>query len=60
MNLQLSHFTAALIFAFFASIVFGITQRKERSEMLKYGAYCFVLFVAGTIAAGWAMWLLRH
>ena len=60
MTIQLSHFSAALIFAFFASIVFGITQRTERREMLKYGAKCFVFFVAGTIAAGWAMWILRH
>jgi hypothetical protein len=58
--LTLSHFTAALIFALFASIVFGITQRNTQSEMIRYGAYCFVLFVAGTIAAGWIMWLLRH
>jgi hypothetical protein len=60
MTLQLSHFSAALIFAFFASIVFGITQRNTRRQMLAYGAYCFVLFVGGTIAAGWIMWLLRH
>ena len=59
-SLQLSHFTAALIFAFFASIVFGITQRAEQREMIKYGAKCFVFFVLGTIAAGWFMWILRH
>ena len=58
--MTLSHFTAALVFAFFASIVFGITQRSEQREMIKYGAKCFVFFVLGTIAAGWAMWLLRH
>jgi Na+/H+-dicarboxylate symporter len=58
--MTLSHFSAALIFAFFASIVFGITQRSEQREMIKYGAKCFVLFVVGTIAAGWVMWLLRH
>ena len=58
--MTLSHFTAALVFAFFASIVFGITQRNELREMIKYGAKCFVFFVIGTIAAGWAMWLLRH
>jgi Na+/H+-dicarboxylate symporter len=60
MTLQLSHFTAALVFALFASIVFGITQRNEQREMIKYGAKCFVFFVLGTIAAGWAMWVLRH
>ena len=58
--ITLSHFSAATIFAFFAAIVFGITQRNTQREMIRYGAYCFVLFVAGTIAAGWFMWLLRH
>ncbi len=58
--MTLSHFSAALVFAFFASIVFGITQRSQRREMIKYGAKCFAWFIVGTIAAGWAMWLLRH
>jgi hypothetical protein len=60
MSLQLSHFSAAAIFALFASIVFGITQRNTPRDMVRYGAYCFVLFVAGTIVGGWLMWLLRH
>jgi hypothetical protein len=60
MTIQLTHFSAALIFAFCASIVFGITQRSEQREMIKYGAKCFGLFLVGTIAAGWVMWLLRH
>jgi hypothetical protein len=60
MTLTLSHFSAALIFALFASIVFGITQRNTAREMLRYGAYCFVLFVGGVFAGGWLMWLLRH
>ena len=58
--LNLSHFSAALLFALFASVVFGITQRNDTREMVKYGAYCFALFVGGVIVAGWAMWLLRH
>ncbi len=60
MTLHLSHFSAALLFAVFASVVFGITQRNNSRDMLRYGAYCFTLFVAGVIVAGWAMWLLRH
>ncbi len=58
--LELSHFSAALIFAICASVVFGITQRNTPREMLRYGAYCFSLFLVGVIAAGWAMWLLKH
>lgn len=60
MNLELSHFSAALLFAIFASVVFGITQRNEPREMVKYGAYCFAMFIGGVIVAGWAMWLLKH
>ena len=59
-NLSLSHFSAALLFAIFASVVFGITQRNEPREMVKYGAYCFAMFVGGVIVAGWAMWLLKR
>ena len=55
-----SHFTAVLLFAFFVSIVFGITQRSETRAMIRYGLFCFCLFVVGTIAASWIMWLIRH
>ncbi len=60
MILELSHFSAALIFAVLASLVFGITQRNTPREMLRYGAYCFSMFIVGVIVAGWAMWLLKH
>jgi len=59
-NLQLSHFTAALVFSFFASIVFGITQRSTQRDQIRYGIRCFAFFLVGTIAGGWLMWLLRH
>ena len=60
MTITLSHFSAALVFAIFASIVFGITQRNNPREMIRYGLYCFTLFVVGTIVAGWVMWLIRR
>ena len=60
MSIQLSHFTAAIIFSFFASIVFGITQRSTRDDMIRYGAKCFAYFVTGTIVASWAMWVIKH
>ena len=53
MNLQLSHFSAAVLFALFASVVFGITQRNNTREMIRYGLYCFAMFVGGVIVAGW-------
>ncbi len=60
MTVHLSHFSAALVFALFSSIVFGITQRSKPKDQLRYGAWCFLLFVAGTFAGGWLMWVLRH
>jgi hypothetical protein len=60
MTFELSHFTAALVFAIFASIVFGITQKTEPKDMVRYGSRCFVYFVVGVIVAGWAMWMLKH
>jgi hypothetical protein len=59
-TLELSHFNSAVIFSLFASIVFGITQRATMKEQLRYGAYCFAMFVGGVIAAGWVMWILRR
>ncbi len=58
--MTLSHFSAALVFALFASVVFGITQRNTPREMFRYGLKCFVFFVVGVIAGGWVMWLIRH
>ena len=60
MTLNLSHFTSAVIFALFASVVFGITQRNTVTDQIKYGLYCFALFVGGVFLAGWVMWLLRR
>jgi hypothetical protein len=60
MTLDMTHFTAAVLFALCASTVFGITQRNTPREMMRYGAYCFALFVGGVIVASWAMWLIKH
>ena len=60
MTFELSHFTAAVVFALCASTVFGITQRNTPREMVRYGSYCFSLFVGGVIIAAWAMWLIKH
>ena len=59
-TLELSHFSAALLFSVFASIVFGITQRSSSREQIRYGLYCFAMFVGGVFVAGWVMWVLRR
>ena len=58
--LTLSHFDAALLFSIFASVVFGITVRDTPREQVRYGLYCFSMFLGGLILAGWVMWALRH
>jgi hypothetical protein len=55
-----SHFAAVLLFAAFASIVFGITQRSSTRAMVRYGLYCFAMFVVAVVGAGWVMWLIRR
>lgn len=56
----MSHFSAVLLYALFASVVFGITQRAEPKMMIRFGAYCFALFVAATFVISWGMWALKH
>jgi hypothetical protein len=58
--MNLSHFSAAVLFALFTSVVFGITQRSVARDQIRYGLYCFAMFVGGVFVAGWAMWLLRR
>lgn len=58
--MNLSHFSAAVLFALFTSVVFGITQRSLARDQIRYGLYCFAMFVGGVFVAGWAMWLLRR
>ncbi len=60
MTLNFSHFTAALIFSICASVVFGITQRDNTRQMIRYGLYCFAWFIGGVLVAGWAMWFLKR
>ena len=70
MTFELSHFSAALVFALCASVVLGITQRglveDEKTgklspeEMLRYGGKCFLFFCGGVILASWAMWILKR
>jgi hypothetical protein len=55
-----SHFTAVLLFALCASTVFGITMRDTPPKMVRYGAYCFALFVGSAIVLSWVMFLIAR
>jgi len=57
--MSLSHFSAVLLFSLFTSVVFGITQRAEPNKMIRFGALCFAIFIVGTVAASWAMSLIK-
>ena len=58
--LRPDHFGAVVLFALFASVVFGITQRDTPARMFRYGLYCFVLFVGSVIALSWVMYFIAH
>ena len=60
MTITLSHFSAAIVFALFTSVVFGITQKSTPKEQLSYFLQCFAMFVGGVFVAGWLMWLIRR
>jgi CHASE2 domain-containing sensor protein len=55
-----SHFAAVVLFALFASVVFGITMRETPRRMLHYGIYCFVLFVGSAVALSWVMFFIAR
>lgn len=55
-----SHFTALTLFALFASVIFGITMRDTPRRMVRYGIYCFVLFVGSAIVLSWVMFLIAR
>jgi uncharacterized membrane protein len=55
-----SHFAAVVLFALFASTVFGITQREAPPRMIRYGIYCFLLFIGSAIALSWLMYFIAR
>lgn len=58
--LRPDHLTAVLLFALCVSVVFGITQRDTPPKMVRFGAYCFVLFVGAAFVLSWAMFLIAR
>jgi hypothetical protein len=55
-----THFPAVLLFALFASVVFGITQRETPQRMVRYGVYCFILFAGSAVVLSWVMFLIAR
>jgi CHASE2 domain-containing sensor protein len=57
---HISHFLAVVLFALCASVVFGITQRETPRRMLRYGIYCFTMFVGSAVVLSWVMFLIAR
>lgn len=57
---MLTHFSAALLFALFTSVVFGITQRSEPKLMVRLGIFSFVVLIGLVIVASWIMFAIKH
>ncbi len=57
MELKLTHFEAAALFALFTSVVFAITTKNTDRERLIYGAWVFLAFIGVIFGAGWLMHL---
>ncbi len=55
MNLSLSHFEAALLFAFVTSAVLGVVTKKTDKERIQYGFQTFGYFVLALFGIAWAM-----
>mgnify|MGYP006977951677 FL=1 len=55
-KVSLTHFEAALLFAFFTSIVFGVVSKTSDRERLYYGIYCFMWFLVALFGLGWLMY----
>jgi uncharacterized membrane protein len=54
--MEISHFSAIIIFAFSASIVFSLTTKETVKERLRYGAFVFFCFLGVAFAVGWVMY----
>ena len=57
--LNLDHFTVAILFALFSSIILGLVTKRTDRDRLRYGAYCFGCFVVALFGIGWFMRLLH-
>ncbi len=53
--LELSHFEALAVFAFFTSLVFSFLSRKTGRERARYFGWTFLLFLLVAVCLGWLM-----
>lgn len=53
--LELSHFQAMTLFAFFTSVVFAFLSKNAWRERTRYFLYSFFLFMVVGMGLGWLM-----
>jgi flagellar biosynthesis protein FliR len=53
--MNVSHFSALVIFALIVSVVFALINKSTPQEQLRYGAFVFLSFLAVAIVVGWIM-----
>jgi len=56
--LNLSHFEALVVFAFFVSTVFGLITKRTPREQFRYAVFVFCSFLSVAIVVGWLMYPL--
>ncbi len=54
-KVNLSHFEAALLFAFLTSVVLGVVTKQSDRDRVMYGLYCFAWFIVALFGLGWLM-----
>ncbi|MFQ5663313.1 MAG: hypothetical protein ACE5HL_05745 [Terriglobia bacterium] len=54
--LELTHFQAMTVFAFFTSLVFTFLSKKHWRQRAKYFLWTFLLFMAVGLGLGWLMY----
>jgi hypothetical protein len=57
MNMNLSHFEAAVLFALFTSVVMGVVTKRTDRERFRYGLQCFAYFMVALFGLSWLMYL---
>jgi hypothetical protein len=56
-KMTLTHFEAALLFALFTSVVFGVVSHGDDRGRFRYGLKCFAYFLVALFGIAWLMYL---
>jgi uncharacterized membrane protein len=59
MQINLSHFEVAVLFALLASVILGLVTKRNDRDRVSYGLYCFGYFIAALFGIGWFMRILH-